>query len=62
MMKYDKAINRPDGKAWTQEIEREHEQIMKHKVWRTVEKSQVPKGTKILGSVWSMKKKADGSL
>ena len=60
--KYKKAIKRPEDKAWNEEVENKQKQFMKQKVRRTVKKSQIPKGAKILGFIWSMKKKADGTL
>ena len=60
--KYKEAINGPDEKVWKQEVQNEHELMIKHKVWRQVKKNQVPKGTRILGLVWSMKKTANGMV
>ena len=51
-MKYKKAINRPNGEAQKQEVEREHEQMIKYKVWRPIKKNQVPKGSRIIGLTW----------
>ena len=36
--------------------------MIKHKVWRSVLKSQIPMSSKILDMVWSMKKQGDGTL
>ena len=35
---------------------------MKHKVWRQLKKNQNPKEAKILGFMWFMKTKMDGTL
>ena len=32
-MKYDKAINGPDGEAWAKEIKRVHDIMMKNDAW-----------------------------
>jgi hypothetical protein len=57
-MKYEEAINRPDGKAWEKEIENEHDRMVKNDVWEPVKKSLLPKGTKVIDSTWVCKKKS----
>ena len=59
MVKDKEALNGPDDKAWKHEVEKEYKQMMKHKVWTQVKKSQVQKEGKISGSVWSIMKKAE---
>ena len=61
VMTYDEAIREPDAKEWQLEIDKEHERMMSHKAWIAVPRSEVPKGTKILGSTWAMKRKANGT-
>jgi hypothetical protein len=61
-MKYEEAINGPDGKAREKEIENEHECMVKNNVWEPVKKSLLPKGTKAVDSTWACKKKSTGKL
>ncbi len=61
-MKYDEAINGPDGKAWEKEIENEHDCMVKNNVWEPVKKSLLSKGTKVIDSTWACKKKSTGKL
>ncbi len=56
-MKYEEAINGPDGKAWEKEIENEHDRMVKNNAWEPVKKSLPPKGTKVIDSTWACKKK-----
>jgi hypothetical protein len=60
--KYKEAINRPDGKACEKEIENEHDRMVKNDAWDPVKKSLLPKGTKVIDSTWSCKKKSIGKL
>ena len=61
VLKYKEVINGTNGNAWKCSVENGHEQMIKHEVWRPMKKSQFPKGTRILGLVCFMKKKADGT-
>jgi hypothetical protein len=47
-MKYEEAINGPDGKAWEKEIENEHGRMVKNDAWEPVKNSLLPKGTKVI--------------
>ena len=49
-MKYNEAWNGPDIEALKQEVEKEHKQMMKHKMWEPFKKS-VPKGAKRQGFI-----------
>jgi hypothetical protein len=51
VMIYNEAINRPDGKRWKAEVENEYQQMVKSKVFKTILKSDLPRGTKIIDSV-----------
>ena len=62
LMTYDQALASPDAEAWKVEIENKHDQMTKHKVWKAVPKSSIPKGTKLMDSTWTMKKKSNGKL
>jgi hypothetical protein len=57
-MKYEEAINGPDGKAWEKEIENEHDCMVKNNAWVPVKKSLLPKGMKVIDSIWAFKKKS----
>ena len=56
-MKYEEAINGPDGKAWEKEIENEHDRMVKNNAWEPVKKSSLPKSTKFIDSTRACKKK-----
>jgi hypothetical protein len=47
--------------AWQVEVDKEHQRMVDNDVWEVIPKSEVPKDTKILNSVWAMKPKANGS-
>ncbi len=56
------AINGPDGECWKVEVENEYNCMVKNKVFETVYKKDLQPGTKIIDSVWAMKKKSNGTL
>ena len=45
-MKYNQAINGPDGEAWKKEIKNEHERMIKHKVFEVVDRAICPRARK----------------
>ena len=61
-MKYNEAIHGPDGKAWKQEIENEHNFIVTNQVFKEVNKNNLHEGTKVIDSTWVCKKKSTGTL
>ena len=61
-MKYDQAINGPDGEAWKEEIEHEYERMEKHGVFQAIDRSDLPPGVKPIDSTWACKKKSNGKL
>ena len=61
-MKYNEAINGPDGKAWKAKIENEHNCMLKHDVFVDVKKVDLKSGTKVIDSTWACKKKSNGTL
>jgi hypothetical protein len=61
VMKYDQAMQTQDIKEWEQAVDKEHERMKGHEVWKAVPNNQVPKGAKILTTTWAMKKKANGT-
>ena len=50
-MNYEEAISEPSGEAWKQEVKNEHKQMIKCKVLRPIQKSQVSKGTRTIDLV-----------
>jgi hypothetical protein len=61
-MTYNKAINGSDGERWKAEVENEYQQMVNCKVFKPAPKSDLPPRTKIIDSVWVMKKKSNGTL
>jgi hypothetical protein len=58
----NKAINGPDRERWKAEVENKYQRMVNCKVFKPVLKSDLPPGTKIIDSVWAMKKKSNGTL
>eukprot|EP00977_Amphora_coffeiformis_P005907 scaffold1252_cov154-Amphora_coffeaeformis.AAC.1 len=59
-MKYNEAIAKdPDG--WNKAVDKEHERMLAHRVWKAIPRSLVPRTAKVLSSTWAMKQKADGT-
>jgi hypothetical protein len=61
-MTYNEAIKGPDGNHWKEEVENNFCRMIKNKVFETVLKKDLLPGTKIIDSVWAMKKKSSGTL
>ncbi len=57
VMNYKDAANGPDGVRWQAEVENEYQQMVTNKVFEMVLHKDLPAGTKIIHSVWVMKKK-----
>jgi hypothetical protein len=62
VMNYKEAINGPDGVRWKAEVENKYQQMLTIKVFEVVLRKDLPTGTKIIDSVWAMKKKSYGTL
>ncbi len=62
VMIYSEAINGPDGERWKAEVDNEYNCMVKNKVFETVFKKNLPPRTKVIDSVWAMKKKSNGTL
>ena len=45
-MKYKEAINWPDGVAWKEEIQNEHQWIVSNNVFEVIERTKMPEGEK----------------
>jgi hypothetical protein len=56
VMNYKEAGNGPDGVHWQAEVENEYQ------LFEVVLCKDLPAGTKIIDSVWAMKKKSNGAL
>jgi hypothetical protein len=62
VMKYNKAINRPNGKAWKEEVRKELQRMIDNGVIEPVKISELPKGIKLIDTTWAMKKNSSGTL
>jgi hypothetical protein len=62
VMKYHEAINGLDGKAWKEEVRKEHQRMINNGVFEPVKISELPKGIKLIDATWAMKKKSSGTL
>jgi hypothetical protein len=62
VMNYKEAVNGPGGKRWKAESETEYQQMLSNKVFKVVLQKDLPSGTKLIKSVWAMKKKSNGML
>jgi hypothetical protein len=62
VMKYHEAINGPDGKAWKEEVRKEHQRMINNGIFEPVKISELPKGIKLIDTIWAMKKKSSGTL
>jgi hypothetical protein len=56
-MHYHKAMREPDREQFNEVMKKKVEAHTKNQVWELIKKSTVPKGHKIMPSVWSMKRK-----
>ena len=61
-MNYKEAVNGPDGVRWQAEVENKYQRMLANKVFEVVLCKDLPGGTKIIDSVWAMKKKSNGTL
>jgi hypothetical protein len=60
LMKYKEAVKTSDKPHWVKGVNKEHKRFKKHKVFKEVPHAEVPLASKILTSMWAMKKKASG--
>jgi hypothetical protein len=60
VMKYNEAMASDDKKGWEKAVNKEHNRMVKHDVFHSVEWKTVPNDAKILTLTWVMKKKANG--
>ena len=62
VMNYKEAMASKDDEAWTEEVRNEKKRSDKFKAFTAVQKSNAPKGAKILTTAWACKKKPSGKL
>ncbi len=62
VIKYDEAINGPNGELWKAEVAKEHQRTIDSGVFEPVKMSKVPEGVKLITTIWAMKKKGSGTL
>jgi hypothetical protein len=62
VMNYKEAMRTPDKPKWVEGVNEEHKRFKKHKCVKAVPRAEVPPGSKILTSMWAMKKKASGTF
>jgi hypothetical protein len=62
VMKYKQAMATKDAKHWERVVDREHDQMIKHRVWQAILKCNIPRAVKIMTSTRAMKKKANGTF
>ena len=62
VMNYKDAMNSEDAEAWKSEIKCEKDRFDKFGALTPVKMNEVPKGSKIMTTTWTMKKKASGKL
>jgi hypothetical protein len=56
-MYYHQAMKQPDAKQFRAAMQKEIDDHVSNGHWEMIRKSEVPEGTKILDSVWAMKRK-----
>ncbi len=61
-MTYKEAINGPNGEHWKEEFENKYQQMLENKVFEVVLQKDLSSGTKVIDSVWAMKKKSNGTM
>ena len=55
------AMRLSNQEHWMKAVNEEHERMHKHKVWKPVDRAEVPREAKVLTSTWAMKKKKSNS-
>jgi len=62
VMMSNEAINGHDGEQWKAEVDNEYQLMLHNNVFETLMIADLPPGTKLIDSVWAMKKKNNGVL
>ena len=60
VVKYQEAVNGPDGESRKEEILNEHDRMLKNNVFEAVDRDSIPRGTKVIDSTWACKLKSNG--
>ena len=61
VLKYNEAMQNPDREEWVKAVEKEHQRMIDSRVWKVVQKKDLPENVETITSTWSMKKKANGT-
>eukprot|EP00957_Ditylum_brightwellii_P111799 8527220-Ditylum_brightwellii.AAC.2 len=59
-MNYNEAMTMEEKGDWYQAALKEHKSFCKYQVWKSVLKSKLPEGGKVLTLTWAMKPKPNG--
>eukprot|EP00957_Ditylum_brightwellii_P068382 5191266-Ditylum_brightwellii.AAC.1 len=51
----------PDKDKWKESVKEEYGHMEKHKVFKSIPRTKLPKNAKVVTSTWAMKKKANGT-
>ena len=61
-MKYKEAMSGPDAEAWAEECDKEHDRMLKNKVFKAIKRTELDTHAKVIDSTWALKKKTNGKL
>jgi hypothetical protein len=59
VMKFKMAMKTEDKEEWLKAVDKEHERMVKHNVWKSVDRCSIQTNVKVLISTWATKKKAN---
>ena len=62
VMKYNEVTATHEKEGWKISTDKEHDCMVKRKVWKAIPPTEAPMDAKIIDSTWAMKKKAMGQL
>jgi hypothetical protein len=62
VMNYKEAVNEPEDMRWRAEVENKHQRMLTNKMFKVVLQKDLTLGTKLIDSVWTMKKKSNSVL
>ena len=62
LMKFKQAMRSTHKEHWMEAVNEEHKQMRKHKMWKPVDRAEVPREAKVLMSTWAMKKKSNSTF
>ena len=61
VMKFKEAMASSDKDKWQTAVDKEHDCMKKHNVWKAVNAEDIPSNTTVITSTWAMKKKSNGT-